>query len=709
MLRDARQAAVASFLAVCVLAQMGFNYRDVMSGAERSALVRLQSIVTTTAATVDGNELSSVLFRHRIPDSIGHGRLDHQYEEIQSRLAKIERGNTLGTSIYTVHRTELPPDAVPDPTAPPYWIGVTSDSNPTFRKAIDLAPAMATEFEHGGVVRPSTGGTTLSAFAPIRDSKDNVVGIVVVNEDATAIWNGARWTFVANGFVYALILGVLGWVGASGYKLRALPAEKEYLQSHDPTTGLPNRSTLLVHLGSTIESAKTSGQPTGVALVCLGLDHFRHLNAEAGPRAGDDVLRTLARRLQGEAGSQSLVGRIAGDIFAVVQTGIATTDDAETYARRVLKVFEEPVRLEEQTLTVRATAGVSHFPVHAGEPGALLEAAEEALALAKQRARGQVWLFDNEARDNVKLRKTIAKHIATAIERDEFFLVYQPKVTVNSDTKLMGAEALLRWRSPELGFVGPAEFIPIAETTGVIVHLTYWVVRHVCDQVRRWQRADANGRYLKVSINLSIHMFHDPAMVDRLCEIVAKAGIPTKYVEFEITETAMGNPEVTAEKLQKLKESGFHLSIDDFGTGWSSLQRLAQMPINTLKIDRSFVLGMDKEFRNTTMVRTIVQLGQSLELEVVAEGVEEQRHLAYLREIGCDLLQGYLFDKPLEADVFQTRWLKTDKWLKTNADEQPVARAAVAKFHALPGGEDESSDPGSDAASGVQLQRGSGR
>ena len=659
MLRDARQAAVASFLAVCVLAQIGFNYRDVMNGAERSALVRLQSIATTTAATIDGDHLESVLFRHRIPDSIGHGRSDRQYDEIQSRLAKIERGNTLGTNLYTVHRTELPPDAVPDPTEPPYWIGVTSAMHPTYRKAIEIGPAMAAEFEHGGVVRPTKGAAMLTAFAPIRDSGDHIVGVLVVEEDATAVWDGARWTFIANGFVYALILGVLGWVGFSGYKLRALPEEKEYLHSHDPTTGLPNRSTLLVHLGSTIESDKRSGQPTGVALVCLGLDHFRHLNAEAGPRAGDDVLRILARRLQGEAGSQSLVGRIAGDIFAVVQTGIATTDDAATYARRLLKVFEEPMRLEEQTLTVRATVGVSHFPIHAGEPGALLEAAEEALALAKQRSRGQVGLFDEEASVNVKQRKTLAKHIATAIDRNEFFLVYQPKV--NRDTKLAGAEALLRWRSPELGLVSPAQFIPIAESTGLIIPLTYWVVARVCEQIRAWQRADVTGSYLKVSINLSLLMFRDHAMVDRLCEIVTKAGIPPKIVELEITESGlMGNPEVTLAQLHALKEFGFRLSIDDFGTGYSSLGRLAQMPIDTLKIDRSFVMGMDKEFSNAIMVRTIIQLGESLELEVVAEGVEEVRHLAYLQELKCDLLQGYLFDRPLDSEAFYAKWLKAD-------------------------------------------------
>jgi diguanylate cyclase (GGDEF)-like protein len=669
MLRDARQAAVASFLGVCVLAQIGFNYRDVMNGAERSALVRLQSIATTSAAALEGDHLASVLFRHRIPESIGHGRTDRQYEEIQSLLSKIDLGNTLGASLYTVHRSAPPPSdalpddptdphAIPEPDDPPYWIGVTSSMPPTFRKAIALPPKIASEFDHGGVMRP-TGDSMLWAFAPIRDSHDHVIGILVATEDATGVWAAARWTFVANGFVYALILGVLGWVGFSGYKLRALPEEKEYLHSHDPTTGLPNRSTLLVHLGSTIESDKKSGQPTGVALVCVGLDHFRHLNAEAGPRAGDDVLRILARRLQGEAGSQSLVGRIAGDIFAVVQTGIATTDDAATYARRLLRVFEEPVRLEEQTLNVRASVGVSHFPVHAGEPAALLEAAEEALALAKERSRGQVWLFDNEARDNVKQRKTLAKHIATAIDRDEFFLVYQPKV--DRDTKLRGAEALLRWRSPELGLVSPANFIPIAEGTGLIGPLTYWVVRRVCDQLRAWQYDDPTSSYQNVSINLSLVMFRDPAMVERLCEIVTKAGIPPKNIELEITETGlMGNPEVTLAQLQALKAFGFHLSIDDFGTGYSSLARLAQMPIDTLKIDRSFVMGLGKEFSNAIMVRTIVQLGHSLELEVVAEGVEEERHLAYLREIGCHLLQGYLFDRPLDAEAFHAKWLKTD-------------------------------------------------
>jgi diguanylate cyclase (GGDEF)-like protein len=657
MARDARQAAVASFFAVCVLAQIGFNYRDGMNGAERSALVRLQSIATTTAATIDGDHLAGVLFRHRIPDSIGQGHPDRHYDEIQSRLAKVERENTLGTSLYTVHKTELPPGAVADPTDPPHWIGVTSAARPTFRRAVELAPSMASEFEHGGVVRPTNRQAMLAAFAPIRDSKDRVVGVLVVNEDAAPVWQAARWTFVANGFVYVLILGLLGWVAFSGYKLRVRPEEKEYLHSHDATTGLPNRSTLLVHLGSTIESDKRSGQPTGVALVCLGLDHFRHLNAEAGPRAGDDVLRTLARRLQGEAGSQSLVGRIAGDIFAVVQTGIATTDDAATYARRLLKVFEEPMRVDEQTLTVRATVGVSHFPIHAGEPGALLEAAEEALAVAKQRSRGQVGLFDEEAGVNVKQRKTLTKHLATAIDRDEFFLVYQPKV--NRDAKLVGAEALLRWRSPELGAVGPNQFIPIAEDNGLIIPLTYWVVRHVCDQLRAWQYS--TGEYLKVSINLSLLMFRDPAMVDRLCEIVTKAGIPPKFIEFEITETGLlGNTEVTLAQLEALKAFGFRLSIDDFGIGYSSLGRLAQMPLHALKVDQSFVRGLNEDLSNTTLVHTIIQLGHSLNLEVVAEGVEEERQLAFLREYHCDVLQGYLFDRPLDAEAFYAKWLKTD-------------------------------------------------
>jgi diguanylate cyclase (GGDEF)-like protein len=659
MARDARQAAVASFLAVCVLAQIGFNYKDAMDSAERSALRHLQAIATTAAAGIDGDELAGVLFRHRLPDSLGHGHSDPDYEKIQRGLAKVGRKNTLARDVYTVHPTVVPPGAAADPKDPPYWIGVTSAARPAFRHAATVDPYLGAHFEHGGVIRPTASRAMLSAFAPVSDSKDAVVGVVVVEEDAKGVWEQARWTFVSDGLVYALILAVLGWVGFTGYRMRGLPEEKAYLHSHDPTTGLPNRSTLLVHLGTTIESDKRAGEPTGVALVCLGLDHFRHLTAVAGPRAGDDVLRILARRLQGEAGSQSLVGRIAGDIFAVVQTGIATTEDAALYARRLLKVFEEPMRLDEQTLTVRATVGVSHFPIHAGEPGALLEAAEEALALAKQRARGQVWLFDEEAGVNVKQRKTLAKHIATAIERDEFFLVYQPKV--NRDTKLAGAEALLRWRSPELGLVSPAQFIPIAESTGLIIPLTYWVVARVCDQVRAWQEADATGSYLKVSINLSLLMFRDPAMVDRLCEIVTKADIPPKFIELEITESGlMGNPEVTLAQLHALKAFGFRLSIDDFGIGYSSLGRLAQMPIHALKVDQSFVRGLNEDLSNTTLVHTIIQLGHSLNLEVVAEGVEEQRQFAFLCEYHCDLLQGYLFDRPLDAEAFSAKWLKTD-------------------------------------------------
>jgi EAL domain-containing protein (putative c-di-GMP-specific phosphodiesterase class I) len=193
----------------------------------------------------------------------------------------------------------------------------------------------------------------------------------------------------------------------------------------------------------------------------------------------------------------------------------------------------------------------------------------------------------------------------------------------------------------------------------------------VCDQLRAWQYADATGSFLKVSINLSLLVFRDPAMVDRICEIVTKAGIPPKIIEFEITETGlMMNYENTRAQLQDLKKFGFQLSIDDFGTGYSSLHRLAQMPIDALKIAMEFVRGLDKEFANAVMVRTIIQLGHSLELQVVAEGVEEERHLAYLRELECDLLQGYLFDRPLDAEAFHAKWLKTE--VKTDTPSNVV-------------------------------------
>lgn len=476
----------------------------------------------------------------------------------------------------------------------------------------------------------------------------------------TGHWKGETVNQHKNGQSYPVWFGISAVRDKHGHlthyvgilsdisEIKANEARIEYLAHHDPLTGLPNR----VLLNDRLERALASAQRQGlmVALLFLDLDHFKVTNDSLGHVIGDRLLQSVALRLQECVRTTDTVSRQGGDEFLIVLGDLQDVDIAARVARKILERLAEPFDVEGHNINTSFSIGLSMYPGDGGDFTSLLRKADTALYHAKQGGRNNYHFFTETMNASVFDRLQLENRLRQALTNNELSLLYQPVVDLRSG-KTMGAEALLRWHNPELGQVSPARFIPIAEEAGLITSIGKWVLREACGQMQRWQQAGLP--LITMAVNISAVQFKRDNLVETVAEVLRESGLPPECLELELTESAlMQESEKVLDVLQRLKALGVCLSIDDFGTGYSSLSYLKRFSVDKLKIDQSFVRELSVDSEDAAIVLAVIQLGNSLKLNTIAEGVETKEQLNFLREHGCHEAQGYFLSRPVPAAEF---------------------------------------------------------
>lgn len=422
-----------------------------------------------------------------------------------------------------------------------------------------------------------------------------------------------------------------------------------FLATRDPLTGLPNRTLFQDHLEEAVSRAERGSQRA--AVLYIDLDHFKTINDTMGHSTGDRVLQDVARRLEALSPPDAFISHLSGDEFAVLLPRVSDEAEVTAAAAAVLKHLELPFVIDGREIFTSGSIGVVLYPDSARNPNGLMRNVDAAVHHAKRQGRNTYSVYSEHLSHEMVRRLHLETGLRRALERGEMRVVFQPKMDLANGT-VSGAEALLRWDSPDLGAVSPVEFIPVAEDSGLIIPIGEWVLEEVCRWLARWNR---QGRKpVRVAVNLSARQFRDPLLVDRVKAIVAAAGVPARQLEFELTESVLVENAAEATKaLWALRGLGVTLSVDDFGTGYSSLSYLKRFPIDALKIDQSFVRDLPDSSDDKAIVRAIILMGRSLDLALVAEGVETQAQADFLQANRCDYAQGYLFARPISGADFE--------------------------------------------------------
>jgi len=424
--------------------------------------------------------------------------------------------------------------------------------------------------------------------------------------------------------------------------------ELRYLANYDTLTSLPNRTLLSERLARAVVRARREGGY--VAVLFLDLDRFKHVNDSLGHAVGDRVLRAAAERVQSAVGPEHTVARLGGDEFTVILEGLASPRQAEEVAERVLEAFTAPlVYGDHHEITVAPSIGISLFPDHAQIPTELLKHADTAMYQAKSAGRRTWQVYSAQMDESTRRRATLAGLLRRVLERDELTVVYQPRYSL-AEARVVGAEALLRWRNPEFGQISPELFIPLAEDTGLILEIGEWVLRQACRTLHHWHH---NGHPdLRMSVNVSAIQLLRGDLAQTLQRILAETGVAPHCLELELTESAiMDNIGHSAAVLDACRRLGVGLAVDDFGTGYSSLAYLKRLPLTTIKIDQEFVGDLGRDPDDEAITATVITMGHSLSLTVVAEGVETREQVDFLRVQGCDEIQGHYIARAMDAQT----------------------------------------------------------
>ncbi|MBD2414517.1 diguanylate cyclase [Nostoc calcicola FACHB-389] len=431
-----------------------------------------------------------------------------------------------------------------------------------------------------------------------------------------------------------------------GARQRQQVEEKiRYQALHDMLTGLPNRLLFDEMLGKTLPNATRNGE--SLAVIFLDLDRFKVINDTLGHTLGDKLLQNVAQRLQDSLRKGDTVARWGGDEFIILLPRVNNIEEVTQVAQRILQTLEDAFHLQGHELYISASLGISLLDRNSPDPETLIQHADTALYHAKDKGRNNYQFYSASLSAKNPELLTLEKSLRYALERKEFSVYYQPRVNIATG-EITGMEALLRWQHPEMGLVAPSVFIPLAEQSGLIVPIGEWVLRTACKQNRTWQ--DAGLPPLMIAVNLSLKQFRQPQLVETVAKILEQTRLDAHFLELEITETtAIEDLDFTRTVLQNLQQMGVHLSIDDFGTGHSSLSRLQLLPLHNLKIDKSFIQDLTHDVKVAHIIKAIVTLGRSLGLRLTAEGVENEEELEFLKSIHCEDVQGFLFYRPLSA------------------------------------------------------------
>lgn len=430
-------------------------------------------------------------------------------------------------------------------------------------------------------------------------------------------------------------------------ELRSKDEHIRHLAFHDALTGLPNRALMQDRLQHAINRCKR--EKTLLSVTFIDLDRFKGINDTLGHDVGDLLLIEVAKRIKERLRAMDTVARLGGDEFVVLMEDHAGADDCACLAQELLAEIARPIQIKEHKIEIGASLGLAFFPEDGDDPLELMKRADMAMYAAKSSGRHTYRFFQQQMLDRTKARLSLEMELRRAISRREFVLHYQPKIDLATG-RLQGAEALIRWAHPQRGILAPADFIPIAEESGLIRDIGRWVLAEACRQMSRWRAA---GSEIRLAVNVSMRQLGDERLAERIAELTSALGLAPEMLELELTEsTVMADPEGIANLLAKLRAIGVTIAVDDFGTGYSSLAYLRRLPIDVLKIDRSFVMDTDHDEEDAQIVKTIVALGQALRLTMVAEGIETPSQAERLCAMGCQFGQGYWFAPPMPGDEF---------------------------------------------------------
>ncbi|MBF0453937.1 MAG: EAL domain-containing protein [Magnetococcales bacterium] len=480
----------------------------------------------------------------------------------------------------------------------------------------------------------------------------------------TGRWQGEFWNRRKDGSTFPQWVTISAVRGADGKctnyvgvfsdlsTLKETEANLLYLSGHDTLTDLPNRHLFQERLALALTESKERDGRVGVML--LDLDRFKVVNETLGHDKGDQLLVRVGRRLVKCLSQPATLGRMGGDEFGVILPRLNHSQEAAHIAQEMLESLKKPFSIdgEDMEFFVGASIGIGLAPLDGEDVKTLLKSTDAAMYHAKEQGRNNYQFYRNDLNTASMARMLMESSLRSALDKEEFLLYFQPQMDVKTGN-LIGAEALIRWQHPLQGMIMPGEFISLAEETGLIVPMGEWALRSACKQMRRWNKAGLPS--VRVAVNLSGIQFKQPDFTELVLKVISETGVEHRWLELELTESiAMGDVEETFTKLVQLSESNIQLAIDDFGTGFSSLSYLKRFPIGTLKIDRSFVRNCTQDLEDAALVRAIIGLAHSLGVSVIAEGVEEKEQLAFLRDHGCNEIQGYLYSRPLPAKEFAT-------------------------------------------------------
>ena len=492
--------------------------------------------------------------------------------------------------------------------------------------------------------------TPLQTLACFDERHSSAAVMEALREERQMKWPEWSWTRSDGDLVQVEVIGntyeVAGRLLAQ-CTLRDIRARKEaearvrYLALHDALTGLPNRTMLMDRLQQAIVSARRHGDQIGLLL--LDLDHFKHINDSLGHFIGDELLEQVACRLRGVLRECDTAARLGGDEFVVVATGLAGPDEAELLAERITEALLEPFSVQGRQLHAGASIGICLYPGDGDTPAALLQAADTAMYQAKKKGRGNHRLFSSDLSIAAERWHTLSNDLHGACDRNEFVLHYQPQISIETGA-VIGLETLLRWQHPVQGLIAPGLFIPLLEEHGQMVEVGRWVLRSACAQNAAWQSEGLPP--VRVGVNLSAQQFYRGDIVKTVQDALQDSGLAPEWLELELTESlTLDDTEATLRIMRDLKALGVTLSLDDFGTGWSSLGYLRRFPLDRIKIDRSFVRDLINDSSTAAIVNSILDLARQLNLDCVAEGVETAAQLEHLRTSRCPGMQGFYFSQ----------------------------------------------------------------